>query len=323
VRRALKWAAVLLGSALLVAGGGLLYLWIVIPDVGPAPNIIVDRAPPRLARGRYLVENVAACLDCHSQRDWTLFGAPRIRGTDGHGGDRFEGAFGVIYAPNITPAGIGDWTDGEIYRAVTSGLDREDRPLFPLMPYADFGRMDTDDVYAMVAYLRTLKPIEATVAEPALSFAVSLYVRTLPRPAAPQRRPLPDAELFHGRYLANAGLCDLCHTPRAHGTPISEKRLAGGFALPVPGGGWVRSTNITPDEETGIGRWTRAGFVARFKRFAGPGAVRRKLADGEPNTVMPWFAYAGMTEADLGAIYAYLRTVRPVKNAVAPFGEDG
>jgi hypothetical protein len=77
--------------------------------------------------------------------------------------------------------------------------------------------------------------------------------------------------------------------------------------------GHVRSANITPDLLTGIGNWSKSDFIGRFHGFAG-GAP--SIRPGDDNTVMPWTMFAGMTDEDLGAIYDYLRTVKPVRHAV-------
>ena len=90
--------------------------------------------------------------------------------------------------------------------------------------------------------------------------------------------------------------------------------FAGGREFLLPNGKIVRSANITPDIETGIGNMTREAFIGRFKSML-PEQVR-KIEAKERNTIMPWSSYAGMKEEDLGAIYDYLRTVKPIKNQV-------
>src|SRR5690606_41947964 len=85
---------------------------------------------------------------CHSPRDWSRFSGPITPGTLGMGGDRFDqtvGMPGVFYARNITPAGIGRYTDGELFRVITSGVTKEGHAIFPLMPYPYYGKMDPED----------------------------------------------------------------------------------------------------------------------------------------------------------------------------------
>lgn len=95
--------------------------------------------------------------------------------------------------------------------------------------------------------------------------------------------------------------------------------FAGGFDFPLPSGGTVRPSNITPDVETGIGNWTEKAFVAKFKLYSDSLYIPTKVAKGEFNTWMPWDAYSNMTEEDLSSIYSYLRTLKPVKNFVERF----
>src|SRR5690606_35010597 len=119
-------------------------------------------------------------------------------------------------------------------------------------------------------------------------------------------------EAAYGEYLAEVAGCRFCHTQQENGKEVPGVAFAGGLELAFEAG-VVVSANITPDPLTGIGGWTREAFVARFKAFADEVPA---VADGDPNTVMPWSLYAGMTEEDLGAIYDYLRTVPPVELAV-------
>jgi hypothetical protein len=117
--------------------------------------------------------------------------------------------------------------------------------------------------------------------------------------------------------MLNAAVCGECHTPIDDmGAPIPGREYTGGFEFKLPGGGVVRSANLTPDADTGIGTWTEQQFVDKFKAFEG--VPRRSLSPHEQreNTVMPWNAHAAMTREDLGAIDTYLRTLKPVVNRV-------
>jgi hypothetical protein len=95
--------------------------------------------------------------------------------------------------------------------------------------------------------------------------------------------------------------------------------LAGGFEFQMPTGGIVRSTNITQDKETGIGNWSEEDFVSRFKAYADSSYVPNKIGKGTFNTVMPWMMYGKMEPEDLKAIFAYLKTIKPIKNNVVKF----
>lgn len=310
-------AALVVGAAL----GGLYYVKTQLPNVGPPPDSRVAGTPEQIARGRYLAHHVTVCLECHSTRDWTHFSAPPIPGTEGKGGEVFSEAAGfpgTLVAPNITPAALSHWTDGEIIRAFTSGVTKDGDPLFPLMPYRTYRFLMIEDAEAIVAYLRTLRPIDHKPPRSVLHFPTSLLVRTMPQayhPPAPIDR---SDTVGYGKYLTTIAGCVTCHTPHIQRQPIAGMQFAGGFQFVLPSGKVVQSANITPDMETGIGHWQKQYFTSRFKQFAN--ATQIPLQDGM-NTVMPWTMYAGMTDEDLNAIYAYLQTVPPVRNAVNRFEE--
>lgn len=320
----LRLAAILLALVLVLALGGLGYLFLALPRVGAAQDVRVEVTPERVARGKYLANHVAFCTVCHSQRDWTKFGAPIPPGNEGNGGmvwGRTEGLPGEFKPGNLTPAGLKDWTDGEIIRAMTEGVSRDGTPLFPLMPYIEYGSMPSEDVLAIVAYLRSLPAVSSPDEEPftrELDFPVNLIVRTLPKPATPTRVD-PSDKVRYGHYLVKIGSCEACHSQREGGTIVAATRLAGGAELLVPSGATVRSSNITPDPATGIGAWSEEQFIARFKLYENASAEALALPDPRQNTHMPWMNAAGMTREDLAAIYAYLRTVPPVVQKVQIF----
>ena len=228
---------------------------------------------------------------------------------------------GALYASNITPAGLGQWSDGELMRAVTEGVSRDGHALFPMMPYVNFGQLAEEDVRAALAFVRTLSPVENHPPARALDFPMNLIVRIIPRAASFGTRPSPDDKVAYGKYMVTAAGCAECHTPMdGRGQPLPGMDFAGGFEFQHPEFGYrVRSANITPDADTGIGQWTEGQFVDKFKGFEGPD--ERVLTDEEQrqNTAMPWRQYAGMTREDLAAIYAYLRTLKPVIHLVDKF----
>ena len=170
---------------------GVAFLYLRYPNVTAAESITIQATPERLARGEYLANNVAGCLGCHTERDFTKYSAPFIPDTRGQGGELFGevGSGFEVYAKNITPAAIGDWSDGELLRAMTSGVSKDGTPLFPIMPYPKYARLSREDAEAIVAYIRTLRPISHTVRERKLPFPLPFIVRTMPTPA--QFRPMP------------------------------------------------------------------------------------------------------------------------------------
>ncbi len=304
---------------LVVALGALLYLQIAFPNVSPAQDITIEATEDRLARGEYLVKHVSLCLDCHSSKNPDYYASPIIAGTEGMGGDLFPGIPGQLYTPNITPAALKDWTDGEIARAITSGVDKDNQPLAPMMPFMEYRYLAEEDIYSMVAYLRSLPAIENEVPESSIDFPVNLIFRTIPTDPDPQPLPDPSDSLATGKYLTRIGGCMFCHTPSHQGTPIEGKELSGGFEFSDPKTGTLRSANLTPDMETGIGSWSKEVFVNRFKAFADSAASHLPVSNVGFQTVMPWTLQAGMTEEDLGAIYAYLQSLDPIQNKVEKF----
>jgi hypothetical protein len=150
-----------------------------------------------------------------------------------------------------------------------------------------------------------------------MAMPLPLVVRTIPK--APEFRPIPPMSdrVAYGEYMTNAAGCGECHTPMdGQGTPLPGMNFAGGFEFPLPGGGVVRAANITPEADTGIGTWTEQQFIDKFKAFEGVPARPLSAQEQRENTVMPWLGYAGMTREDLGAIFTYLRTLKPVLNRV-------
>jgi hypothetical protein len=302
------------------AGAGAAWFLVRYPRVASPSTVIIQVTPARIERGRYLANHVAVCVDCHSTRDWNAFSGPIVPGTEGAGGEQFGkelGYPGTFYAANITPAGLGQWSDGEILRAITGGVTRSESALFPVMPYPSYRALSVDDAEAIVVYVRTLAPIAREIPPSQLDFPMNVLVRTFPEPYAPQPPPDRGRPVEYGRYLTTIARCPVCHTRSEGGRPILGMEYAGGATLDVPRAGRVKSANITPDSETGIGDWPLAFFIARFRDPASAGNRRVALRDRDFNTIMPWTMFAGMTDEDLGAIYAYLRTLRPVRNQVA------
>ena len=87
-------------------------------------------------------------------------------------------------------------------------------------------------------------------------------------------------------------------------------------------GGVLRSANITPDQQTGIGNWTSDQFVDKFKSFDNASSLKTMSAPNQLHSEMPWISYSGMKKSDLAAIYAYLQTLPPLSNKVVKFEGD-
>ena len=296
---------------------GFTYLKFALPDTGPVSDLKIAVTPARIEHGKYLVTHVMVCVDCHSTRNNDLYAAPVVAGTEGKGGERFDqraGFPGAYVAPNITPKHLGSWTDGEIFKALTTGVNKNGKALFPVMPYLSYGKIDREDVYDVIAYIRTLKPIDNETPASESDFPMSLIINTIPQKASFTTKPDKKDTVAYGRYLITAAACSECHTPQENGKRIEALAYAGGMKFKFPDV-TVQSANITPDKATGIGNWTEQQFVAKFKSFDPTLHQMRKVGDGDMKTPMPWTMFAGMDTSDLKSIYQYLRTLKPIHHA--------
>jgi mono/diheme cytochrome c family protein len=324
-----KIVVFLIGGIVALAVAAVITVNFFMPRQRPPEDIAVEITPARVERGTYLVDHVLLCNDCHSERDWNYYGGPpqapfgagrecMTRETKSIGVvvSRGQGNFpGVLCIRNITPdpeSGIGDWTDGEIVRSIREGVDHEGLGLFPIMPYFIYRNISDQDAAAVVAYMRSLEPVAAVRPERSIDFPMNMLIELFPEPLdGPVSHPEQADPVAYGEYLATIARCGFCHTPRENqgkdGVP--GKEYSGGVPFAI-GSRIAPSKNLTPDP-TGLGTWTKAAFIARFKQFSEP----RPVDSMEDNTLMNWPAYSGMTEADLGAIYDFLRSLPPVKSA--------
>lgn len=308
----------------ILVGAAVSYIKFALPNVGPAPDIKVELTPQRIERGKYLANNVTVCIDCHSKREWNKFAGPYSTESMGAGGEVFDkkiGFPGEVHVPNITPFNLKNWTDGEIFRAITTGVRKNGSAIFPIMPYQAYAKMDQEDIYSIIAYIRTLPPKKANYPERKLDFPLSLIVNTIPKKADLKPMPSKTDQLAYGAYLTRASACSNCHTKTEKGNPIEGMEFAGGEVFNLPMGTLI-SANITPDKETGIGKWTKEQFVSRFKMYADSNYKPADVGPKEFQTVMPWLMYGKMEKSDLEAIYTYLRSVKPKKNAVIKFAAN-
>jgi mono/diheme cytochrome c family protein len=266
-------------------------------------------------RGFYLVNTIMACGNCHTPRDAD---GSAISDRAFSGGLTFATPAFIATAPNITPdfeTGIGSWSDAEIKRALLEGI-RPDHgrlagvPLAAIMPANFYKALLPDDLDAIVAYLRGLKPVRNEAPDPVYKVAV-------------RRDPYPDAEagfsrtmladpVRRGAYLVTIGHCMECHSAWSRGVSDFKTGLGrGGRAFPAREGSPAGSpagiaANITADPAAGIGAWTDA----EIKRAITHGIARDGRALKQP---MAYSSYAGLNEADLADIIIYLRTVPPLQ----------
>lgn len=317
----LKMIAYLFGAIVLLIGLLLLYVKTMLPSVGAPPDIKVTMSTENIERGKYLANHVLLCMDCHSTRDWTVFAGPPKPGTEGKGGEVFDqkmGFPGRYVAKNITPHNLGSWTDGEIFRAITTGVAKDGRALFPNMPYRNYGKLDKKDIEAVIAYIRSIPSINNEIEKSVSDFPMNFIINTIPQKAALTTIPDKSNTLEYGKYMITAASCIDCHTQQENGKFVGEI-LAGGFEFKFPDGSIVRSANLTPDDKSGIGGWSKETFISRFKQYTDSTYIPTKVKPGDLQTPMPWTMYAGMHTEDLAAIYEYLRSVKPVSNVIEKF----
>lgn len=321
MKKVLKILGIAVLAIVLLIVIAIVYVNSAFPKVDPAPELTIQSTPELVARGEYLANHVAVCMDCHSTRDFSKFSGPPTPGTYGKGGDRFDQSMdmpGIFYAKNITPFGISRYTDGELFRVITTGVTKEGKALFPLMPYPYYGQMDDQDIHAIIAYLRTLPSIENEIPDAEPDFPFNIILKTIPVNASPQKRPEKTDIIAYGKYMATFSGCVECHTPVSGGQIIPEMAFSGGREFPMPGF-MLRTPNLTP-HKSGLGEWTEDMFLTRFKSYENS---EQPVAMGEFNTLMPWTMYAGMDTTDLKAIFAYLKTVEPIDNTVVRFEPTG
>ena len=293
-----------------IAAGVPGWFYLAHPKTRPAPDMEAQDSPSAVERGRYLAEAMTGCPACHSPIDESRPGDFPVADML-YAGRTFTGAFpGTIVAPNLTPdpeTGIGAWTDGEIVRAIREGVSRDGRPLFPLMNYPHYRDLSDEDVLAIVAYLRTMKPIRHDAGRTRLDFPVNVLIRTLPRPVEGSPAGYPPPGIERGRMMLDVMLCGECHTPMERGTPVAGMGLAGGTAMSGPWG-TVYSANITSHPSAGIGAFSDEDLKRVFREG-------RNRA-GRPLWVMPWSVTQNLTDEDMDSLIAALREIPPNPNLV-------
>jgi mono/diheme cytochrome c family protein len=250
-------------------------------------------------RGSYLVNTIMTCANCHSPK-----GPPdAVAGKDFSGGLRFNEPPFDVTAPNITPdkeTGIGAWSDNDIKKLLRTGMRPSGVPVAAVMPTGFYDIITDADMDAIVAYLRTLKPISNKVPDPI--YKMSAPRQVFPGAETPYTPAMLNDAMKKGFYLATIGHCMECHTPMVKGQHDWTADLArGGQEFPGPWGVSI-ARNITSSKTKGIGDWTDA-------------EVKRAITQGidkDGNKLkgpMGYQYYAHMTDADLDAVIAWVRTL--------------
>jgi len=321
MKKVLKIILYLLIAIVLIIAAVLGYVSMVLPNIPVDESLKVEVTPERVERGKYLANNVMGCMDCHAERNNSLYTMPVLEDTRGLGGTLWgeaQGFPGEMYSVNITPYRLQEWSDGELFRAIANGVSRDGTALFPIMPYLMYGKLPKEDIYDVIAYLRTLEPERSEHPPREMGFPLSLIVNLMPKEGTHHLASSSDP-VKQGEYIITLAACFDCHTPMEGGQFIEGMDYAGGLEFPLETGGVVRASNITPDKETGIGNWTKEAFVAKFISFRDEYFNPHEIKPGQLNTEMPWTYYANMKDEDIGAVYDYLMSIDPVSNKVEKF----
>jgi mono/diheme cytochrome c family protein len=302
MRKVLKWLGYLAGGvvALLLVSLGVVYAisesklgTIYTIDVG---HVSVPNDPMAIERGKHLATAIMKCVDCHGDN---LGGRVAVD----------DPLLGRLTSRNLTSGkgGIGKtFSDADWFRAIRHGVGSDKHGL-KMMPADDYYNMSDEEVGDVVAYIKSLPPVNSdTLPETTFRpFGRLLYVlgamplvqaENLDHKAERRPAPAPSVSVEYGKHLSETGGCVGCHGPTFSGGKI-----------PGAPPDWVASQNLTPDPVTGIGKWTEQDFFRALREGKRP--------DGTTiNTLMPWKYTAKMKDDEIRALWLFLRTL-PAKPA--------
>lgn len=299
MKRVLKWVVVIAGVLVALLVGVVAAVMAASEQrlnqtyTVAADRITISTDEASIAEGQRLT-TVFSCIDCH--------------GPDFSGGIVIDDPMiGRLAAPNLTPGGSGaTFTDEDWVRAIRYGVGSDGKSLM-VMPSNEFYQISDDDLGEMIAYLKSLPPVEDTVDR---SKSVGLLMRALflagqvpllpvdridldaPHPEAPE----PSVTVEYGQYFG--AMCVGCHGPNLSGGAIP------GLPPDPP-----FPANLTPDEATGLGTWTEADFMRALREGKRPDGSEIALK-------MPWMNFRHMTDEEVSALWLYLQSVpaRPEGN---------
>jgi mono/diheme cytochrome c family protein len=285
-----------------------LLLWQV---ASPAPAAAGEGPSADLvARGKYVFGAAGGC-GCHTEPKKTL----------NSGGRKYDGPFGTVYSTNITPdrqTGIGNWTDEQIITAIRLGRRPNGERLVPVHPFLSFNAMAEDDLRALVAYLRSVPPVNRPNQPKKITvpFFESVFLPAWLAAFAPREKPpaaSPTSGLARGEYLVRAvAHCGECHTPRTLTMTMDNARFLAGNPSGLIEGAEV--PNITPDKDTGL-TWTEeqiAEYLGTGNKPDGDvaGSLMAEIIQGTSAGLKD------LTQADRIAIARFLKGVPPVKHKI-------
>jgi mono/diheme cytochrome c family protein len=286
-----------------------LFLALVFLAGGVASAWSQENSADLVERGQYIFSLAGGCA-CHSPP----------KGTPYAGGREFPIPMAKVYSTNLTAdkeTGLGNWSDQQIRDAITRGIRPDGERLLPVMPYEAYSGMAEEDLKALIAYLRTLKPVRKENLRPKVYVSffrpvvtplwLKLFGRFSNTPAK-----APKSGIERGRYLVeHVSLCGDCHTPRNFmGVPKRALSLAGA----KKGQGFLNAEvpNITPDKETGIGDWKREDVAGLLLTGTKPDLDNVQGLMAEVTEA----GFKHMKKEDALAIADYLKSIPAVKNKI-------
>lgn len=263
-------------------------------------------------RGRYIFSLAGGCA-CHTVPN----------GTFNAGSRAFPIPLGKVYSTNITQdkeTGLGSWTDRQIQDAIVKGIRPDGSNLIPVMPYEAYSGMAQEDLKALIAYLKTLKPVKKatpelqSLAPLTRSLGIPSYLKIFGR-FSKSPAQAPNGGIERGQYLVeHVSICGDCHTPRNFiGVPNRSLYLAGQSGKNSPLGADI--PNITPDKETGIGDWKREDIAELLLTGTKPDldnvqGFMAEVIEGAPH------GFKDMTREDALAIADYLKSIAAIRNKI-------
>ena len=296
IRKILKWIGIVLGGLV----GPLVLAFVVLYIIGtakwnklhgqyevPVETIIVPTDQASIARGEHIA-TIGLCRMCHTE---SLSGQAVS----------VPGLF-TFAPPNLTSGagGVGVTnTDGDWIRAIRHGVGHDARGLV-IMPVRTFYYLSDEDLGALIAYLKSLPPVDNELPKtdlrpvgrvmlalgqlpPEVAVAdVIVIEHDSPRPVAPQ----PGVTKEYGQYLAH--ICTVCHGEGLNGQTIQSERPP------------ILTPNLTPGGEMGF--WSEEDFIATMRTGVTPGG--KQLID-----FMPWKYFGQMTDEELKAVWLYLKSM--------------
>lgn len=314
MRKALRYLLIAVSALLVLVGGFAAFVLLRGVPNYTAENISLKVAatPERVQKGLQL--SAMLCNDCHMD--------PNTGKLTGRKMDEIS-QFGEIYSRNITQDpehGIGKWTDGELAYLLRTGV-RPDGRFLPIM--AKLQKMSDEDLQSIIAFLRSgnqwVKADPTPNHESSYSFLAKMLTNIKAiKPMVYSHQPIPEPDTTDavkwGEYVSlNRVECYTCHSADFATDDFNEPEkskgyFGGGNEFKLPDGSKIRSLNLTMDEETGIGRWTEEEFVRAVKT----GIVPYGQAALRP----PMKPYTFLSDGEVKAIYAYLKTIPKIKNKV-------